>query len=70
MVGLYFLIILNIILTVVVALNPPMLSPKTAVALGEPAEPEPDLQSVVEDVEDDTFYAYISDFNDFMTGDY
>ena len=73
MVGIYLLVLFNIILTLVVALNPPELSPKTAVALGEPATPlrEEDLQSVVDDSEEDTaFYTYISDFNDFMTGDY
>ena len=71
MVGIYLLIIFNILLTVLVAVNLP--SPKTAVALGEPAPPlsEEDLQSVVDDSEEDTaFYTYISDFNDFMTGEY
>ena len=74
MVGIYLLIIFNIIITVLVAVNlPEIISPKTAVALGEPATPlrEEDLQSVVDDSEEDTaFYTYISDFNDFMTGDY
>ena len=74
MVGIYLLIIFNIILTVLVAVNlPERISLKTAVALGEPATPlrEADLQSVVDDSEEDTaFYTYISDFNDFMTGDY
>ena len=70
MVGIYLLIVFNIILT---ACLPEIISLKTAVALGEPATPlsEEDLQSVVDDSEEDTaFYTYISDFNDFMTGDY